>query len=116
MKNFMQSATSMQQRKQHTDLIEIKDAGHGLVEPDGVPCTLSKLFSIRTSEKWCCYAKPLLQAIALIQCGACAINQVDSGDDITPLIRAADLYRAPGSLEKCHKIVRLQQLVAEFSE
>ena len=43
-------------------------------------------------------------------------NQIDSGDDVSPLIAAPHLQRALVSIEKNQVVVGLQQRIAEFRE
>ncbi len=43
-------------------------------------------------------------------------GEVDAGDDVAPLVRAAELDGNGALIAEVHKVVRLQELVRELSE
>lgn len=101
-----------------TDLVKVEHTGHAGVKPDGIACALSKLVARgggeeRSGDAECDGGR--------VGCGGGAGrvetgDELEAGEDVAPLVGAADLDGARAVLVEVVEVVRLQQLVRELGE
>lgn len=97
-----------------TYLVEVEDARQLGVQPDGVARGLAELDAGGGGQERSSQAER--GGDGGWGAVAHAVYEGDAGEDVPPLVGAAELDRAPKMLVQIMKVVRLEELVGELCE